>query len=144
MMRLLFFSLFAMEAVAFAPTMPQAQSKTSLTFKVQTIDPCPPRISSSALQATSQQVLERTELPEKLYFPKQKELPKVLGGLKVGLRQLVVITGASSGLGLSTAKVLANTGKYFVVMACRNVEKAKEGMYNVFNWRDLLTVFDVV
>lgn len=79
--------------------------------------------TSSSLAA----VLERTELPEKLYIPKQKEVPKVLGGLKIGTRDLVVVTGASSGLGLQTAKTLAQSGKYFVVMACRNIEKANEG-----------------
>jgi protochlorophyllide reductase len=57
-------------------------------------------------------------------------------------RKTVVITGASSGLGLQTAKVLANSGQWFVVMACRNVSKAKlaakeagmkEGSYDVMN-----------
>jgi protochlorophyllide reductase len=71
-------------------------------------------------------MLTQTELPQKLYFEKEKEMPKVLGGLKIGLRQLVVITGASSGLGLNCAVTLAKTGKYFVVMACRDVEKAKK------------------
>lgn len=71
--------------------------------------------------------LEKTELPQKLYFPKQKESPKVLGGLKVGLRKMVVITGASSGLGLSASLALAKTGNYFVIMACRDIEKAKKG-----------------
>lgn len=80
------------------------------------------------------------ELPEKLYFPKEKEFPKVLGGIKIGLRKLTVITGASSGLGLSTANTLVNTGRHFVVMAVRDVEKGKrvakelnfpEGSYTV-------------
>lgn len=80
------------------------------------------------------------ELPEKLYFPKEKELPKILGGIKIGLRKLTVITGASSGLGLSTANTLVNTGRHFVVMAVRDVEKGKrvakelnfpEGSYTV-------------
>merc|ERR1712012_847189 len=70
-------------------------------------------------------LLTRTELPEKLYFEKEKETPKVLGGLKIGLRKLVVVTGASSGLGLKCAATLAKTGRYFVVMACRDVEKGK-------------------
>ena len=74
-------------------------------------------------------MLQQTELPEKLYFPQEKEVPKVLGGLKIGLRELVVITGASSGLGLNCAVTLAKTGKYFVVMACRDVEKGKKGMF---------------
>lgn len=72
-------------------------------------------------------LLENLELPDKLYVPQQKELPKVLGGLKIGLRELVVVTGASSGLGLNCAATLAKSGKYFVVMACRDVEKAKRG-----------------
>ncbi|MCL7030556.1 hypothetical protein MKW94_020237 [Papaver nudicaule] len=37
----------------------------------------------------------------------------------------VVITGASSGLGLATAKALAETGKWHVIMACRNFLKAE-------------------
>jgi len=84
-------------------------------------------------------MLTQTELPEKLYFGKE-EIPKVLGGLKIGTRELVVVTGASSGLGLNAAATLAKTGRFFVVMACRDVEKAKavakengfpEGSYTV-------------
>lgn len=71
-------------------------------------------------------MLTQTELPEKMYFPKEKETPKVLGGLKIGTRKLVVVTGASSGLGLACAETLSKTGRYFVVMACRDVEKAKK------------------
>ncbi|KAL1299470.1 hypothetical protein HN51_044011 [Arachis hypogaea] len=36
----------------------------------------------------------------------------------------VVVTGASSGLGLATAKALAETGKWHVIMACRDFLKA--------------------
>jgi protochlorophyllide reductase len=76
-------------------------------------------------------MLQETELPDKLYFEKEKEMPKVLGGLKIGLRKLVVITGASSGLGLNCATTLAKTGRYFVVMACRDVEKGKQGTHSM-------------
>uniref|UniRef100_A0A7S2GZ00 protochlorophyllide reductase n=1 Tax=Helicotheca tamesis TaxID=374047 RepID=A0A7S2GZ00_9STRA len=72
------------------------------------------------------EMMTQIELPEKLYFEKEKEIPKVLGGLQIGLRKLVVITGASSGLGLNCAKALADTNRYFVVMACRDVEKGKK------------------
>ncbi|KAG1355156.1 protochlorophyllide reductase [Cocos nucifera] len=38
----------------------------------------------------------------------------------------VVVTGASSGLGLATAKALAETGKWNVIMACRDFLKAEK------------------
>lgn len=91
-------------------------------------------IHSTSLSAvTESATLTEMDLPEKLYSKKTKEAPKVLGGLKIGLRELVVITGASSGLGLATAVSLAKTGKYFVVMAVRDVEKAKRGKYSALS-----------
>ena len=51
-----------------------------------------------------------------------REAPKFAGGVKVGARRVVVITGASSGLGLSaTIALLAAAQKknYFVVAAAR-------------------------
>ncbi|WOL07388.1 protochlorophyllide reductase [Canna indica] len=38
----------------------------------------------------------------------------------------VIVTGASSGLGLATAKALAETGKWNVIMACRDFLKAEK------------------
>lgn len=70
-------------------------------------------------------MLTQVELPEKMYPPEAKEPAKVLGGVKIGSRKLTVITGASSGLGLNTAACLAKTGRHFVVMAVRDVEKGK-------------------
>ncbi|KAI5660819.1 hypothetical protein M9H77_20142 [Catharanthus roseus] len=43
----------------------------------------------------------------------------------------VVITGASSGLGLATAKAIAETGKWHVTMACRNFLKAEKAAKSV-------------
>jgi len=63
----------------------------------------------------------------KLY--NDKESPKVLGAVRAGLKDIVVITGASSGLGRKTAACLAKNGNYHVVMACRDVEKAKKGAF---------------
>ena len=121
------FLLLAVGAAAFAPSTkllsPPTRTRTaSNNFLIQqTTD------IESSTSITLNAMLQQVELPEKLYIPKEKEIPKVLGGLKIGLRKLVVITGASSGLGLSTAITLAKTGRYFVVMACRDVEKGKRG-----------------
>ena len=46
--------------------------------------------------------------------------------LKSGLQKLCVVTGASSGLGLDAAKVLADNDDYFVICAVRNPEKMKK------------------
>lgn len=45
---------------------------------------------------------------------------------KTKTKATVVITGASSGLGLATAKALADTGEWHVVMACRDFLKAEK------------------
>jgi len=87
-----------------------------------------PSGSQSAVAESS--ILSNTQLnamatSEKLYPPEAKEFPKVFGGVRAALKELVVITGASSGLGLSTTIALANSGDYHVIMACRDTEKAK-------------------
>ena len=53
-------------------------------------------------------------------------VPPVLGlAFKSLNKRLVVITGTTSGLGLSTLKALLNRGDSFVVCAVRDVEKMK-------------------
>jgi len=125
MVRFISFALVAASAAslvsAFAPSVNKA-AKTAIKTPFQVAAPTTPPSPTALCE-----MLTQTELPEKLYFPSEKETPKVLGGLKIGLRELVVITGASSGLGLNCAATLAKTGKYFVVMACRDVEKGKAG-----------------
>mmetsp|Transcript_10409 Transcript_10409/g.14700 ORF Transcript_10409/g.14700 Transcript_10409/m.14700 type:complete len:424 (+) Transcript_10409:164-1435(+) len=106
-------------ATAFAPSMnkvikPMA-SQSTLFKKVA--------VNTPSTTTERQEMLTQTELPEKLYF--EKESPKVLGGVKIGLRKLVVVTGASSGLGLNCAATLAKTGRYYVIMACRDTDKGK-------------------
>ena len=101
---------------AFAPSGTTQRSLTTISKNIMTSSSSPTILS---------EMLTTTELPSKLYFPEDKESAKVLGGVKIGNRKLTVITGASSGLGLNCAATLSKTGRHFVVMACRDVEKAK-------------------
>lgn len=52
-------------------------------------------------------------------------------GKKTLRKGTVVVTGASSGLGLATAKALAEGGKWHVVMACRDFLKAEKAAKSV-------------
>lgn len=45
-------------------------------------------------------------------------------------KKTVIITGASSGLGLSAAQALAATGEWYVIMACRDFSKAEVAAKN--------------
>lgn len=136
-MKLTISALLPLCAAAFAPSTQQNHAITTNTLSTpQSNINANTNADIMQLQAS----MTAQDLPEKLYFPKEKELPKVLGGIKIGTRKLTVITGASSGLGLNTAKTLVDTGRHFVVMAVRDVEKAKrvakennfpEGSYTV-------------
>jgi protochlorophyllide reductase len=116
-------ALFPICAVAFAPSATFQHTTTAATNSLLS------STTSTSLEASGLATagLSTAELPEQLYFPKEKEAPKVLGGIKIGRRKLTVVTGASSGLGLSTTATLVNTGRHFVVMAVRDVEKGKQG-----------------
>jgi protochlorophyllide reductase len=105
-------AFMATSTEAFAPT--SSQVRTTQNNVNNAIIRSPTSLSDMLTQA---------ELPQKLYT--EKEAPQVLGGLKIGNRKLTVITGASSGLGLNCAATLAKSGRHFVVMAVRDVEKGK-------------------
>uniref|UniRef100_A0A2P2K0J7 NADPH-protochlorophyllide oxidoreductase n=1 Tax=Rhizophora mucronata TaxID=61149 RepID=A0A2P2K0J7_RHIMU len=61
-------------------------------------------------------------------------------GKKTVRKSSVVITGASSGLGLATAKALAETGKCDVIMACRDFLKAERAAKSVGMAKESYTV----
>lgn len=52
--------------------------------------------------------------------------PAAAQGKKTLRKGTVIITGASSGLGLASAKSLAESGKWHVIMACRDFLKAEK------------------
>lgn len=88
-----------------------------------------PRLGKKTPGAKSDETEENTmgkeltkhlQKSEKLY--KGAEVPKVAGGVKVGTRRIVVLTGASSGLGLAATKALVKDD-YFVIAAVRDPEK---------------------
>ncbi|MDR9403448.1 MAG: protochlorophyllide reductase [Halothece sp. Uz-M2-17] len=58
-------------------------------------------------------------------------------------RSTVVITGASSGVGLYTAKALADTGQWDIVMACRDLEKSEKAAQQVGIPKDRYTVIPI-
>jgi len=58
-------------------------------------------------------------------------------------KSTVVITGASSGVGLYAAKALAQRGNWHVVMACRNLEKAQNAAQEVGMPEDSYTIMHI-
>lgn len=58
-------------------------------------------------------------------------------------KKLCVITGTTSGLGKETAKALMETGEYFVICACRDVEKMEEVAEQEGFDANSYTVFDL-
>ncbi|MEA5550981.1 protochlorophyllide reductase [Anabaena cylindrica UHCC 0172] len=58
-------------------------------------------------------------------------------------KSTVVITGASSGVGLQAAKALAQTGKWHVVMACRDISKTEQAAQTVGIPQDSYTIIHI-
>lgn len=99
--------------------------KDSTLFGLSFSEPIKANFSSSALRC-------KREFEQKLCAVRAETVatasPAVTKSTPEGKKTLrkgsVVITGASSGLGLATAKALAETGKWHVIMACRDYLKA--------------------
>jgi protochlorophyllide reductase len=76
--------------------------------------------SKSDEAAVAQEIVKDLRSGDKIY--KGKETAKIAGGLKIGTRRIVVITGASSGLGLAATQALVKED-YFVICAVRDPKK---------------------
>lgn len=68
------------------------------------------------------------------------ETPRREESKKTATKKTVVITGASSGLGLATAKALAESGEWHVIMACRDFLKAERAARSAGIPKNLYTV----
>ncbi|CEM01821.1 unnamed protein product [Vitrella brassicaformis CCMP3155] len=111
---------------AFVPPSPAHLPSLSSSRRVSLRrSPPPASLPSTALQATTLVRPTSDTKDAKDKEPLTADLPPLLGGLRAINKKIVVITGASSGLGLATTKSLAKQGGYFVVMAVRDKEKTK-------------------
>lgn len=93
-----------------------------------------PRLASSlsALRKHAQQNVSNTSTVSRshrlqVHSAATLEAPTKTGAKQQpqGTKHTVIITGASSGLGLSAARELAQSGDWHVVMACRDFSKAE-------------------
>ncbi|KAK4285961.1 hypothetical protein QN277_002584 [Acacia crassicarpa] len=96
--------------------------KDSAFFGLSLSDNLRADFSSSALRCKQKPGAVRAQIVAPTTPAVNKATPE---GKKTLRKGSVVITGASSGLGLATAKALAETGKWHVIMACRDFLKAE-------------------
>eukprot|EP00879_Flechtneria_rotunda_P000647 GHRR01000761.1.p1 GENE.GHRR01000761.1~~GHRR01000761.1.p1 ORF type:complete len:408 (+),score=140.86 GHRR01000761.1:49-1224(+) len=84
------------------------------------IDRCADIASSSAVEV-ARSVIARAATAERVQSPAAASTSTK----KTDMKPTVVVTGASSGLGLNAAAHLAKSGDWHVVMACRDYSKAE-------------------
>eukprot|EP01018_Ginkgo_biloba_P032370 Gb_29310 [translate_table: standard] len=103
-----------------------AAAKDSVFLGVSLVEHSKREFNLSAMQA--KRVINRNAHVHKLRAQTvaapvvTKEAPETK---KTGRKGSVIITGASSGLGLATAKALGETGEWHIIMACRDFLKAE-------------------
>lgn len=64
----------------------------------------------------------------------RRELPK---------KKTVIITGGNRGVGLAAAQILASSGKWNVVLACRSTERATAAKNSVQSGSDNIEVLQL-
>ena len=90
------------------------------------------------MQGTSRQALVAPVRAQSVAAPADTKAST--SSKKTDTKQTVIITGASSGLGLATARVLADSGSWHVIMACRDFLKAERAAKSVGMPKDSYTV----
>ncbi|XP_019183223.1 PREDICTED: protochlorophyllide reductase-like [Ipomoea nil] len=128
----------ALQAAALLPALSiPKEGKTSATLKdsslfgVSLLDHSKPDFSSSALKIKGARKVSNGVVKAETMVATPGVTGAQVSGKKTLRKGTVVVTGASSGLGLATAKALAETGKWHVIMACRDFLKAERAAKSV-------------
>jgi protochlorophyllide reductase len=97
-------------------------------FAMLTVTGRPPKTTATEAPVVGQVAGNNPtkELAGKKLYDGKEGIPPIMGGVKVGNRKIVVITGASSGLGLWATKSLVDKGNYFVICGVRDVKKMQK------------------
>ncbi|AEE85342.1 putative protochlorophyllide reductase [Arabidopsis thaliana] len=114
--------------------------KDSSLFGASITDQIKSEHGSSSLRFKREQSLRNLAIRAQTAATSSPTVTKSVDGKKTLRKGNVVVTGASSGLGLATAKALAETGKWNVIMACRDFLKAERAAKSVGMPKDSYTV----
>ncbi|KAL5571446.1 hypothetical protein UlMin_021043 [Ulmus minor] len=120
-------SLQAAALVPSAFSIPK-EGKSNVSFKDSTLFGVSfsPEFNSASLRCKREVNSRTSSIRSQTSATASPSLNKAASEGKKTLRKgSVIVTGASSGLGLATAKALAETGKWHVIMACRDFLKAE-------------------
>jgi len=107
-------SYLTLVAALWMPTSPVASPRQLASPRVPVV--------SAALKEGSVGAKAKADTVGRIYTKEAEAIVPGLGGLQLGLRKLVVVTGASSGLGLAATRAMCDKG-YFVVCAVRDAAK---------------------
>ncbi|OIT33700.1 PREDICTED: protochlorophyllide reductase-like [Nicotiana attenuata] len=102
-----------------------ATLRDSSLFGISLSDHIKSDFGSSSFKVKSQRRLSHGAVRAETMVATPGVTNATVSGKKTLRKGCVVITGASSGLGLATAKALAETGKWHVIMACRDFLKTE-------------------
>ncbi|KAL7592004.1 protochlorophyllide reductase [Lactuca sativa] len=134
----------ALQATSFSVHKTNASFKDSTLFGVSLSDHRQLSFTSSASRTRSKEFGRKVLRIKTQAVATTTQAPAVSSAAPERKKTLrkgsVIITGASSGLGLATAKALAESGKWHVIMACRDFLKAERAAKSVGMSKENYTV----